>query len=202
MAFASVIGMWRIHRLSAALQWTTLFVSITLVEQTIAIVLPYHGYTNFPIFHVYAIVTVVLYYFIYKNIIGNLSSWKVVRFLFLVLFILSIANTLFIQGIFAFPSLSINAQSIVMLICCFIFYTEIFLNKSDTRLWTRSLFWLNSGFFVYHLTTFLVWAIMNYLIQNNIDVKTVVWLTIPFNIVFYLSLGVALLLEDQKHEWK
>lgn len=93
--------------------------------------------------------------------------------------------------------MNICLLSVVMMISSFKVFNLMLNAPTETPLIKQSVFWLNSSVFIFNLSSFLLWAVQNYLLSKNINVEFTMNMFVPLNVIFYSMLGIALLVENK-----
>jgi hypothetical protein len=118
-----------------------------------------------------------------------------VLILLIVLYLFMIVNTLFLQADDYLPTYNQQATGLFVIFLALKCYLQILKTPSDTPLIRNSIFWLNSGFFFYHASTFFLWVVFDFLLKKGDDMDFLLDWNYYVSLILYAVIGVAIFID-------
>ncbi|MCO5950966.1 hypothetical protein [Mucilaginibacter flavidus] len=194
----SVIGFARFKRLSKAFKILTVMILCTLISESIKKVYGRVYHNNMPVAHIWAVIEFAFSAVVYYYLVSNAILKKAIVISIFAMFLLAIANVLFFEKLSQFPSLTLEASHIVYVVYSLLLFRQMLFAPAEQSLFRQSLFWFNINMLFYATTMFLNFALMSYFIQNKLDVGPLVYFSVVVNFIFYIVIGVVLLIDNSK----
>ena len=171
---------FKIH--SKSVRWFTYFISISFGIQITAEWQAHNSETNLPLLHLYTLLEFIILSIFYKKILKNeINFQKWVTFIILIIGLLIIANTYFLQPLTTFNSNAKTLTQIIFITYAIIYYFSI-LNKRTTPNPIINL--LNAAILLYYAGSFFIFMFSNVLLTNlEEDTQLLFWI---FNSLLYL----------------
>ncbi len=118
--------------------------------------------TSFPVMQITLVVGLVWNSAIYLALVNfKQHIKKAVKLTTAFFLLLAIANLIWIEGLFVFPSNGLILQSFLIIPFALITYTIMLNQPSRQALYQQPLFWFNSGNFIFYGITFFAFAFYN-----------------------------------------
>lgn len=151
------------RRLNTILKLTAAYACLGTVSdavQTVCFFLRVHN--NYPVIHIYLLSSILLCGAIYYHAFNSRALKKVVGGVVAITFIISIINVIFIEHLFAYPSIT-NAVSGVMVIILSLLYFGMLLTEKDTGIEKQGFFWINAAMLFYFSITIFLFMLYKWL---------------------------------------
>lgn len=183
-------SLYQFGRASKALRIFSVLVLVSNCIQLVSMVLWYLEINNMPLLHLQVPVCTLLIVLFYRQVLfGFIQSW-----LFIgagTLFALfSVLNSVFFQPVNTFNSYALTAQCILVVILALSLY-NLFLNprvKQELGPHYSSLYWINTGFFIYYVSCLLIFNMGEVMQIFSIEINLYVWMLHSF---FYVLMYVC-----------
>lgn len=149
--------------LQGALKVFSWFVFFSAAVQLISLALWCLHINNLPLVHIYVPGVFFCLALYYKTVLGNSVNGNILSYTSWLFVAFSVANTLFVQSLFIFNSYALVVEAVLLIILS-LFTFLFFLNDTvrDKGMPDRnSHAWINSGIFVYHLSSLLIYYFSN-----------------------------------------
>jgi hypothetical protein len=193
LAVVFAIGLLRFRQRSAAFKVLTLLIGVTFVSEVITRLLIEMTKNSSPVYHVYVIVLYFCYAWIYRELSSDPRLKKAIVISAAVFLLLSITNTIFYEHILQFPSNIFMIACVAIVILSLLIYRQMFNYPIEESLFRQPVFWLNTATLFFYTTTFFLLSFINYFIRQKLDTTLLVNMIYVANIVYYMTLGVSLL---------
>jgi len=134
------------------------FVFMSALVQFISLFLWFGKENNMPLLHLYVPLTVLFLAWFYATILQRFIEVKIIWWTALIFLLFSIINSIFFEPLLTFNSNALTIESILIIILTlftFIALLNDIFRQSDPGN-TTSLNWINSGFFIYHSCTLVL----------------------------------------------
>ena len=193
LALVSLIFYWKFDK---ALKYFAIYLIMGGCIEYLALEFAKRLGHNLFLLHLYTILEFIILSAFFKVIFDQLGSkFSMLKFTILVV-LLCILNSIFIQPIEGFNSYATTLVGLILIVySIYTFY--LLLDKTDTSL--RSIKWLVGGVFVYQMTSFIILASANILINITTDSDVILWMLRAFIILITkMIFGFVLLKEILK----
>lgn len=145
---------------------------------------------NFPIYFV------IFYKTLQKQILKNIVL--IFSAVFLVFYLY---NILYLQGFSSINSYTYSVGSIILIICCLLYFSQVFVSEKEINYFTIPMFWISTGLMFYYAVNLIYNSLLNYIIDKNIDPHGnifAVFMTVS-NLILYGLFSVGFLCNQK---WK
>ncbi|MFK8046279.1 MAG: hypothetical protein AB8B72_12360 [Crocinitomicaceae bacterium] len=197
LTLVTALALWKYRKLSKAFKYLALLLVITLMSEITAKVLEVKIGSSFSVYHFLIVGGMILNFFIYLNILVlKKLSFLMVLGLTVVLIILTVYNSVYIQPSYQFPSNGIMLHCFQTIFLALLLFLNMLKFPVKTALFKQPAFWLNTGNLVFYGVTFSVFAFYNFFYQSvggNSAGFNLVYLA---NILLYSSYAYAILLNS------
>lgn len=188
---ASAISRWRF--LSNADKWIAILLLITILQEGIAGVLRTLYVNNFITYHIYTPIELyfIINYFIRATRVKNATILGITLGLFAVL--LSILNTIYLQGLKQWNSYYLLFEGIVVICFCLFSFYRILIRDNVTPK-NMALFWISSNFLFYWCLTFINVGMYPLIIGTTNLLRLLISTTLLYaNLLFYAGIAIVFL---------
>lgn len=155
------------RRLTVQAKNISYFIFFSCTIEIFSKILWYRGENNLPLLHLYVLVGFLLIIWFYRSILIRFIHDSIFLFVALSFTLFTLVNSLFFETIFTFNSTALSVQA-VLLITFSIFTFMVLMNDivKDKRPELHPfLNWINSGVFVYYLSSLMVFYFSSMFIQ-------------------------------------
>lgn len=151
---------------------------------------------NMPLIHLYIAVSVTFFSLIYYRAFQAAALRRLVMALGPAVVLMVLLNAAFIQGIWAYPSLSNTLQSIALIMFSLLFFYQIFTRQEYVHIEKQPMFWINSGVLIYFSVNIFLFMLFNLVIaQQQQELYAIHSVTNIFSNILY---GIGLLCKPHK----
>ncbi len=185
-------------KLSRSFKWVAIMIWLTILHETIAFVLKRVELPNTFGSHIYSIALVPLFYIIYDRFLKQIPGWPWIRFVYFVVFLFCILNSIFVQSTKIIPSYNLNALSLVVIASSLLFYLKMLKEPISSPIQHQSQFWLNTAILFYHSSSFVIFSLTNHFHLNNYSLSQLKYMNIIMCCVYYPALGYSLWLNAKE----
>jgi hypothetical protein len=148
---------------------------------------------NLVVLSLYSVINPMIIFLIYFQVNKRENSFELI--VLLVLYFWIAINTFFIQKDQALPTYNQQATSLFVIFLSLKCYLQILNTPSETPLIRNSIFWLNSGFFFYHASTFFLWVVFDFLLKKGDDMDFLLDWNYYVSLILYIVIGVAIFID-------
>ena len=155
---AVIVAILRFRRLGKARKVFSYFIFLSGIVQFTSLLFWYLGKNNMPLLHFYVAAGFICLAWFYNTVLGGFVNAGIIWSGALLFLLFTVINSLFIQDIFTFNANALVIQSVLVIILA-LFTFLFFLNdlvKETGGQEIRSLNWINSGLFIYHSSSLLI----------------------------------------------
>ena len=193
-----VTGIWGFKKVSKPYGLLTFLIGITFISECVSRILILTIKSSIPVYHFLAPIEFLALSGVFFYLFTSKSTKQVIIWIAVIMFIISVLDTLFYETLFVFPAKYLLLSNFFYLLYCLLGFKQMLLSPIQVTLYKQSFFWLNTALLIYTCTIFLNFGLHDYLI--NIKVGTVLLNTIIYivNIIFYTLLGVAIITDKQR----
>lgn len=198
LAIGIAAGLSRYRSLGKAQKLLTYVMVVAFASEICSLILRYNGYTNYPIFHVYVIVEYALFVKMYLTQVDKARARIVLNWSPLFLLGFAIVNVILWQPL-SVPNTNVTSlYSLIMMAYAIVWFFGVIKTMKYRSLFNSSFFWINAGVLVYFSSLFVLFFLMNQLVNLElIEVEVVLYLNLFFNLVHYLLFNIALWMDPE-----
>lgn len=132
------------------------------------VLLVHYGWSNnAPIIHLFVLVNIVFLGLVYYKTFSSPLVKKLVMFLVPAIVILSIITSIFIEGIWAFPTISNSAQSVLFIFLSLLYFYQLLTRQEFVHIEKQGLFWINAGVLIYFSSNIFLFMLYNRIIDSH-----------------------------------
>lgn len=196
-----ILLLWSIFlfkKVSRPFQWVTVMIWVTVVCEAYAFTLKMMRLPNTIGTHFYSIALVPIFYLIYNSFLKNISGWIWMRFIYLIVFIFCIINSLYVQSPGIIPSYNLNALSLLVITSALLFFLNMLKEPVSSPILRQSKFWMNTAVLFYHASSFVIISLMNHFHSNNFSLSYLKYTNIVMCCIYYPVLGMSLWLNSKE----
>ncbi len=172
-----------------------LFFAITFGVEKYGEYLIDHLQKNYWLFNYFTVVQIFFYTWLLGTMYVSKQAQKKLLLLNIFVFIVSLTNVIFFQGIKRFHTITYGIGSIMLVASCVYYYYQLFKYPTVQQLLKQANFWIVNAMLFYFVCGFPIFVLNNIYYKK---VSVVIWPTIAAisdcnNIVFYTFIIIAFL---------
>ncbi len=164
---AAIYAGFLYHRLVTEMRILSYFIFLSAAIELVSKVMWYMKENNLRLLHLYVLLGFVLLAWFYKTILKGFIAPKLIGGVTIGFVLFTLVNSLFFQSLDTFNSVALTVQAVLMIILC-VFTFLVLMNdivREERQGLFSSLNWINSGLFLYYLSSLMVFYIGNQFIQ-------------------------------------
>jgi hypothetical protein len=192
------IGVIRFGHLSRAFKVVVFYLLASDIAECLGLYLIEKQVNNNWVFQGLSTISILLFYWIFKNSLKSLTVKKWLNYSFGLLFILGVFLLTRVYSFDEFPSYTMVLICIAVMVFCFIKFKEMLDEPEGTNILRQSQFWLFTSMFFFHAGTFFIWLTDEYLLPNFNTGIVIYWVVFYLNILHYGLIGVGLYLDHKR----
>lgn len=182
-------------RMNKTLKRLSIFILFSTITETLTIIYFENVWNNIWISHLYTFLQVPLLTWIYSSFIVGVRR-KVMVFSCVLFLMFSIINLIFWEDLTDFNSNQRYFAAVVILMFCFFYFVEVFIEAKIVRIELEHLFWMSSAILIYTAGTLFLFILREELIEALDDDY---WnLNCILNIILNIGLTVSLWVGTRK----
>jgi hypothetical protein len=193
---AIIYGGFNWTRLKLPYKLLLALVSITFVEELLVRILKSIGESPFLVYHLYANAEMIMLSLVFYQI--GLKSFKwgksFLVFATSIFVFLSILNSIFVQLNKIPTNIIIIVSGVLFVFQSLSVYVYMLKMPEKKPLYLQSVFWFNTGCFVFYTVSFFVFSSIGFL-QTKSSVRLLYNILYGMNIFLYLMYGIAMYME-------
>jgi len=188
-------------------KWLQLFLYLLLftlaIEIGAALYSGYYKKSNHFIINIYLPISYAFYFFIFLKNLGTGKYASVIYTAFTVYVLCFLYDIIFIDGLFYFNTYSYCLGSILIVLCCLLYFMHLF--KSDILLnyFALPMFWISTGLLFFYAGSLVEMSLIRYMINNHLDPDSSIYdiIMLILNVLLYGSFTMSFLcnIKWQKH---
>lgn len=195
--FFSGLYAWKIyHQLPKTLKLFCWFLFVSALIQLVSVTLAFCHVNNMPALHLYVGLGMVCLILFYKEVLDGLINTKVFDYVIIFFSIFHVTNSIFFQGVLVFDSNAIVVAAVLVVIFSITTFIVLMndIVKERRKGMIVSLNWINSGLFIYYLSSLLIFYFGSVItsLENVTQVKFTWILHGVFSSVMYLCASIGL----------
>lgn len=122
---------------------------------------------NAPLIHLFVLVNIVFLGLVYYKTFSSSVVKKLVLILVPSIVLLSIISGIFIEGIWAFPTISNSAQSVLFILLSLLYFYQLLTRQEFVHIEKQGLFWINAGVLIYFSSNIFLFMLYNRIIDSH-----------------------------------
>lgn len=155
-------------------------------------------HNNLIVMHTFALVSIPFYSCIYYFGFDKTVWRKTTIGAFSLAFIISLLYAVYIDHFSSFPSFTLHILSFCIIPLSLIIFGQMLNAPLNMLITRRSEFWLFVALFFYHTSTISLWAVFNYLMNNQISTNVLNQTNWILSITYYVLIGFAVWIETKQ----
>lgn len=177
------------------------FLLFTALLETAGFYMARRGMINHWLYNLFTLVEVSFLSFIYYNAIHYVVVKKAIRLFSYVYLVLFIINALFIQEWNTFNTYTFVVGGLGVLTWIGIYFIQLMQHPRFPELNKQPLFWISTGLLFYYTGKTPFYGMVNYLIDNHLEVAKRYFVIVQLLIVVeHCLLGVGFLCRESNHK--
>lgn len=193
IGLALLIGIIRYRKLGSDQRLLVLLLIITAIVELTSRILWTLKANNMPLFHVFAIVEVLILLSIYRLNFDSPPIKNTIQYVKIALGVFAVINVAFLQKLTTFNSNALTLNSVVLICCGVGYFYQLLRNITIEHLEKNPMFWINVGVLVYFSSSIILFHVSNRLIPEDLVTRGVAWgIHAIFNAFHYLAFAIAL----------
>lgn len=182
------------RRMNKTLKRLSVFILFSTITEALAITYFENGWNNMVISHLYAFLQVPLLAWIFSSFIFGVRQ-KLILISCIAFLVFSLVNLALWEDLNEFNSNQRYFAAIVILMYCFFYFIQVFVEATVVRIETEYIFWMSGSILLYTAGTFFL-----FILKNELDSQTYdYWdLNCTLNIILNIGLTVSLWMGTRK----
>jgi hypothetical protein len=155
----AVLAAVRFKGFTKELRIFSTYIFLSAIIQFTSLYFWFQSKNNMPLLHVYVCLEFALLGWFYAEVLRKFINAGIIAWMVILFSVFTILNSLFVQDIFSFNSNALTVESILIIILAlftFIVSLNNIVRETDSIRNKASLNWINSGLFIYHSCTLLL----------------------------------------------
>lgn len=140
--------------------------------------------------HLYGLITCSLLFFFYYNLFEK--GKKIILFVNVLFSLYWIINSLFVQGIFEYPSIPRSIGNIIIIILVVLYFYKIMLEAKIVKLANDPLIWINTAILVYYAGNMFFSVLFNIILEVSREfLKVTAYYYSGLMTLFYILIAIG-----------
>lgn len=188
-----LLGIIRFNHLKKIRRILLFLLCVELIVSVIAWYLWSQKSNNLPLLHLYTVLEfsgwALIYYYLFK---GD-KRQKIVIVVSILFVLFALINSLFIQKLLEFNSISRSTEGVLLIVYSTIYFSKLFKEKKIKKLEAEPSVWLNIAVLVYFSGSFLLFGFSNLLLSmNSYEIKEIWGIHAVFLMIHYSLISIAI----------
>jgi hypothetical protein len=197
--FPLLAALYNYRQLDTVLKIMALFCLLSVIPDTIGLVTAYilklRSFNNLFLMHLYDMMAVIFFTVIYFKVFYKSILKKITLILGTASLLLMLSNSIFIEGMLVYPSISNTVLSMFLIVLSLIYFYQLLSRQEFMYIEKQGLFWINSGVLFYYSITIFLFMLYNEIHEHRAYYYMMQSVT---NIIANLLYSVGLLCKPQK----
>jgi hypothetical protein len=116
---------------------------------------------NLPLFHLFTLIELLFFGWLYEQAFKDVLLKKIVAVLTVLLGVFTVVNSILLESIWTFNSISATAESVYLIVLSLLLFRQLLLQREVMFLDRHPLFWLNSGVLLYFAGNLFVFMLQH-----------------------------------------
>ncbi len=182
-----------VYNCNNVIQPIVILLGVTFISEVVSIFIAKYYRNNSPVYHVFNILQIsFLGCFFYRAFRSKMLK-RIILITSIGMVLFSIFVTLLFQNIYVFPSIFLNVETFILIIWSVLLFIEILDSPSERNIFKDPVFIITIGILWFNLFSFIFFLLHNYLVKNDISVRSITLLHFFSNYIYYLLILVALI---------
>jgi len=148
---------------------------------------------NLPLFHLFTLIELLFFGWLYQRAFTNVLLKRIVAVLTVLLGIFTVGDSLFLESIWTFNSISATAESVYLIVLSLLLFRQLLLQNEVMFLDRHPLFWLNLGVLLYFAGNLFVFMLQHVIAGSAQKCYVYGIVHSAINILANFLFGIALL---------
>ena len=177
------------------LQHFTWFLLFTLLIQFAGFAYSYYiKKSNHFIFNFYILIQFLFYFFLFYKTFEKINLKRFTVLLTLLFVLYYTYNMLFGSGFFIFSTSSNTVGSVLIIVCCLLYFVSLFMSELNLNYFRIPMFWIATGLLFYFTGNTLYLSLTGYIVKHHLDTEENFYvLMVILNFILYGSFTSGLL---------
>lgn len=150
---------------------------------------------SMPIGHFYFPIAIIIVGIFYIQILKDFIKPKWIIAIIISFVLYSIFNTVFIQGLFQYASVTASVGSLILFLFSVIYFIKVMIDAKIEQLSINPYIWINTGFLIYYTVGFFYHSLYNLRYKASIEViQFAANIFSLLNLIFYLIISIGFIL--------
>lgn len=125
--------------------------------------------SNHFIENIYLLISFSFYFFLFYKSADTLKFKIIIRVFFTIFLLFALLDIFFINGFYYFNTYSSSVGSILIILSCLIYFTQLFTSDELLNYFRIPMFWISTGLLFFFTGSLVQNSLIRYFIANNID---------------------------------
>jgi hypothetical protein len=180
-------------------KWLRLFFYLlvfTLAVDVGAVLYSYYfKKSNHFIINIYLPVSFSFYFLIFSKTFETKKFKTIIYTAFIVYLLFFLYDIIFIEGLYYFNTYSYCLGSILIVMCCLLYFMRLFTSDRLMNYFTIPMFWISTGLLFFFVGSLVLMSLMRYIIENHIDPDGRIYefIMVTLNVLLYGAFTISFL---------
>lgn len=166
--FPVIAALFNYRYLDKALKIAVVYFLASVLSDLLQQIFKYNGiYNNWPVIHIYIVVSILLLGAMYYSAFINPLLKKVIAVTTALVFVVFITNIIFVDGLLDYPSLSNTILSMVLICFSLIYFYQLLSLQEFVHIEKQGLFWINAGILIYFAINIFLFMLFKRMMKEH-----------------------------------
>jgi len=170
-----------------------------MISLVTAYILKLRTFNNLFLMHLFDMMAVIFFTVIYFKAFYKSILKKITLILGIVALSFMLYNSIFIEGLLVYPSVSNTVLSVFLIVLSLMYFYQLLSRQEFMYIEKQGLFWINSGVLFYYSITIFLFMLYNKMINDEHRAYYYMTQSVT-NIISNLLFSVGLLCKPQNHK--
>lgn len=158
-----------------------------LVEIGSSLYSQYLKKSNHFIINIYLPVSFVFYFLLFRINLKTKKLKTFINIIILIYLLFCLLDIVFIEGLYFFNIYSFCLGSILIVLCCLLYFTHLFTENMLINYFRLPMFWIATGLMFFYVGNLVQISLLRYIITNNLDPGGHIYqvIMVTLNLVLY-----------------
>jgi len=198
----SIFAIYKYKRLTAPFKILTILIVLTFLSEVVsrylAITIRNSNYT----YHFFSVIEYSCIAIIYLQSITSSTTKSIIKLTLLLVPVLAVLNTIFVQPLYTFPSNIILVTYTLLLLFSLSLFYQFWNYPLQVRINEIDVFILNCLILMFCVSVFCTLGVYNYFLRHHLNNYIITTINYSINITFYLGIGVCFYRNSKRKRWK
>lgn len=161
----------------------------------------YFKKSNHFIVNIYLAISFIFYFFLFYINAERKKIKKIVLISCILYFLIALYDNIFINGFYLFNAYSYSVGSILITLCCMLYFMGLFTSDTLINYFKIPMFWIATGLLFYYAGNLVQMSLLIYILNHNLDPGAMVYrfISVTLNILLFGAFSVSFLCNQS---WK